>query len=116
MEKKERGKSAEDLAEEYLRNLGYEIIARNYTISHNEIDIIAKDGNYLVFVEVRSKSNISYGKPEESLTVGKRKQVKKAAEMYLMQNQYINLFIRLDFIGITYTNEKPHINHLKNAF
>ncbi len=116
MEKKERGNNAEDLAEEYLRNLGYEIVARNYTISHNEIDIIAKEGNYLVFVEVRSKSGTGYGKPEESLSVGKRKQVRKAAEMYLMQNPYINLLIRLDFIGVTFTNEKPIINHLKNAF
>ncbi len=116
MEKKERGKSAEDLAEEYLRGLGYEIVARNYMVSHNEIDIIAKDRNYLVFVEVRSKSSTSFGKPEESMSIGKRKQVRKAAEMYLMQNPYINLLIRLDFIGVTYNEGKAEINHLKNAF
>jgi len=116
MDKKETGKNAEDLAEEYLRGLGYEIVARNYTISHNEIDIIAKDGNYLVFVEVRSKTGLDFGKPEESLTMGKRKQVRKAAEMYLHQNPFLNLLIRLDFIGITFNGEKTVINHLKNAF
>jgi putative endonuclease len=116
MDKKKTGNNAEDLAEQYLRNLGYEIVARNYTISHNEIDIIAKDGNYLVFVEVRSKSGDYYGSPEESLTASKKKQVRKAAELYLIEKPYINMLIRLDFIGVTFVNNKPVINHLKNAF
>ena len=70
--RKDSGKIAEDLAAEFLQKAGYQIIERNYMYSHSEIDIIAKKGMYLVFVEVRSKSGTKYGSPE-----GQHEQIKK---------------------------------------
>lgn len=116
MNKRKSGKNAEDIAEEYLKSLGYEILAKNFMISHNEIDILAKDGNYLVFVEVRSKSDNYLGTPEESITQNKRKQLIKAVNTYLSLNPQIDNFIRLDFIGVIFENGKPIIKHLINAF
>jgi len=115
-ERKNTGKLAEDFATEYLKELGYEIIARNYQVSHLEIDIIARKDKYLVFVEVRSKSGSGYGSPEESMSASKRKQVRKAAEGYMNDNKHLNLQVRLDFIGVTFIDDKPKINHLINAF
>ncbi len=116
MDKRQIGKNAEDIAEKYLKDLGYEILAKNLMISHNEIDILAKDGNYLVFVEVRSKSDNYLGTPEESITKNKRKQLSKAVDAYISLHPNIDNFVRMDFIGVNFENGKPIINHIKNAF
>lgn len=114
---KQEGSKGENKAIEYLINLGYKIIKTNFTFGKvGEIDIIAKDGDTLVFVEVRKRLNNEYGKPEESLTLKKRNKIRKTAEAYLYINKIENIECRFDFIGIEKENDEITINHIKNAF
>jgi len=114
---KQEGSQGENKANEYLINLGYKIIKTNFTFGKvGEIDIIAKDGDTLVFVEVRKRLNNKYGKPEESLTPKKRNKIRKTAEAYLYINRIENIECRFDFIGIEQKNNEIIINHIKNAF
>ncbi len=110
------GQLGEDEAAKYLKKNGYEIIERNYMISHSEIDIIAKNEKYIVFVEVRSKTGTQFGSPEDSMSNSKRRQVRKTAELYLLTNKYKEHQIRFDFIGVVFENNNVKINHLINAF
>ncbi|MBN1638473.1 MAG: YraN family protein [Ignavibacteriales bacterium] len=116
--KKDLGKKGEDLACKFLEEQEYEIIQRNYTYEHGEIDIIAKSpDNCLVFVEVRTKTNTIYGKPEDSVTIKKRKQIRKIAEAYLWEKNIDNIECRLDVMGILFLEgEKPRIEHFIDAF
>jgi putative endonuclease len=77
------GSAAETLAVSLLGDAGLRIVARNYRCRHGEIDIIARDGNTLVFVEVRSRAGRSYGGAAESITAAKRGRLIKTARHYL---------------------------------
>ncbi|MBI9098988.1 MAG: YraN family protein, partial [Spirochaetaceae bacterium] len=81
-DKVELGKKGEELASVFLEDLGYRIIKRNKQIGHSDIDILAQDKETLVFVEVRTKSRIDRGMPEETLTRIKLERMKKTAELY----------------------------------
>jgi len=118
-EKKEFGNQGEELAEKFLIDKGYEIIEKNFHYSHGEIDIIAKDNftGELVFVEVKSRHNLDYGYPEEQISKGKQRQVRKIAEAYLWLKGIENHSCRIDVIGILLrSNKNPVINHIENAF
>ncbi|MEE2903971.1 MAG: YraN family protein [Myxococcota bacterium] len=78
-----KGARSEELAENLLRKLGYQIIGRNWRSKHLEIDRIAWDGATLVFVEVRSRSTTKNGTPQESISLRKRRLLQKAAALYL---------------------------------
>ncbi|NWF87873.1 MAG: YraN family protein [Ignavibacteriaceae bacterium] len=113
------GNEGEELAVEFLVNKGYQIIKRNYRYGKGEIDIIAKDPNEegLVFIEVKSRKNLDFGYPEESVTKNKIKQLKRIAELYLYENNVREILCRFDVISILIiANEKPRIEHLINAF
>ena len=84
--KRQIGKKQEELAKIYLQDSGYEIIASNYYSRFGEIDIIARDDNYLVFVEVKYRSNCQYGYPEEAITYYKMKSIIKTANWYLLRH------------------------------
>ena len=85
--KRDIGKEGEDIAAKYLAEKGFEIIERNYHYSHGEIDIVAKDKNHLVFIEVKSRINLDYGEPEYAINPKKIKQIKKMAELYLFDKE-----------------------------
>jgi len=111
------GKIGEDLAAKLLSEKGYQIIERNYRFSHGEIDIVAKQNNTLVFVEVKTRNNLEYGEPEYSLTKNKQKQVRKMAELYLYDKNITDTDCRIDVIAILLNKKgKPNINHIENAF
>ncbi len=82
-EKIELGIRGENLAADYLQDLGYEILKRNERVGHSDIDILAVDGETLVFTEVRTKTSGERGMPEETLTGKKLFQMRKTAERYL---------------------------------
>jgi putative endonuclease len=112
------GNEGEDIASDYLKKNGYEIIERNYRFHKGEIDIVAKDNetNYLVFVEVKSRKSLEYGKPEYAITPAKAKQLKRMANYYLLDNHVKNTDCRLDVITVLLTpTNPPLINHYKNA-
>lgn len=115
--KKSVGDYGEKLAAEFIKNLGYDIIKRNFRFGHGEIDIIAKDKDDLVFIEVKYRQNLEFGEPEYAVTTSKQKQLKKIAEAYLAINEIKDQECRMDVIAILHlSGEEPKINHYINAF
>lgn len=111
------GKSGEDIAEQFLIEKGYEIIKRNFRFGKGEIDIIAKDDDYIVFVEVKSRKNYNYGEPEYAITKSKQRQLKRMAESYFYVNGIQEQLCRFDVITIVGEKEDElKINHIINAF
>lgn len=116
---KKTGDEGEELAVKMLISKGYEIIKRNYRYGKGEIDIVAKDPNEegLVFVEVKSRTNLEFGMPEEAITKGKIKQLKRIAELYLYENDIKEILCRFDVVAVlNLPGEEPHIEHYVNAF
>lgn len=110
--RKNLGQQGEDEAAAELLSRGYEIVGRNCTNKIGEIDIIAKDGGVLCFIEVKTKTNSLFGTPEDM--VGKKKQLKilKTAELYLLENNLQNIDWRIDVVAVDY--EKEEIRVIKN--
>ncbi len=119
LNKIELGKKGEEIAVNFLKNEGFEIIEQNYKYGKGEIDIIAKDpsDNYLAFVEVKTRQNLDYGEPEYAITKNKQRQIRKMAELYLYDKEIEELDCRFDVIAILLEDiDKPSIKHYVNAF
>ena len=115
--KRNTGNYGEDLACKFLEDKGYKIIERNYFYSHGEIDIIAEDLQDLVFVEVKYRTSLEFGPPELSISKGKQKLIRKTAEAYLYEQEIKDRPCRIDLVAIIHLkDQKPEINHIKNAF
>ncbi len=113
---RDKGNHGEDLAVEYLEAKGYKIIKRNFHFGKTgEIDIIAEINNELVFVEVKYRTNRSYGEPLESITPKKANTLRRTAEGYLFVNKIYDKACRIDIIIIDKRGNKPFIEHLENA-
>ena len=113
MNKRTIGTQFESLAADYLENIGYEILEQNFRSRRGEIDIIAKDGDYLVFVEVKYRTNEDSGRPEEHVDRLKQHKITNAAKYYLCKNHLPeDTFCRFDVIGLN----DGHIQHFQNAF
>ena len=94
------GYSGEEIARKYLEREGYEIIEMNYTIKWGEIDIIARDGEITVFVEVRYRFDESHAHPLDTFGVTKRRIMKRSVMYYVMKKWLDESMIRIDFIGL----------------
>lgn len=115
--KRQIGNEAEDLACEFLQKMGWEILDRNYYSGHSEIDIIAKDGIFTVFLEVKMRSNTNFGHPFEYVTEAKVAHIYKAAETWAIEHHLMETPMRFDVIGILNAKGKvPIINHIPDAF
>lgn len=119
MNKRQIGMACEKHASKYLEDSGYEIVDRNYHSRYGEIDIIATKDRNLIFVEVKARLDDSFGPPSEALTLEKIRHIKNTANFFLLQDSqkdrlYFQHDKRIDFIGITYKNGKPLINHIIN--
>lgn len=120
---RDTGRRGEDEACRYLSDSGYNIIARNIYLSHNEIDIIAEDDNFIVFVEVKSRLRTQddpdrFGRPANAVSEIKRKSVLKAVLEYLRQHKYTKQ-PRIDVIEVylgRHEADSPEIKHIRNAF
>ncbi len=111
------GKEGEDLAAKYLQQQGLSIVMRNYRQKTGEIDIIARDGDCLVFVEVKTRTSVLYGMPYEAVTPRKQAQISKTALDYLTRNKLTDQAARFDIISILMNkNGKAEIEHLPNCF
>ncbi len=110
--KMELGRRGEDIAETLLKNSGYRILKRNYRVGHSDIDILAKNGEVLVFVEVRTKSGEDRGMPEDTLTAAKLKRMKNTATLYMGFNHYEGP-ARLDAVCII-LDDSCGIKHLEH--
>lgn len=114
----ETGRRGELLAREYILGLGWQLVEANWRCRSGEIDIIARDGKDLVFVEVRTKTTDRFGTGAESVNWRKQKQVRTLAGVFLlgMRNQS-DLRIRFDMISIYLrAGQEPLLQHLRNAF
>lgn len=118
-ERHELGKKGEEIALDFLVNKGFRLVKKNYKCHRwGEIDIVMLDGEYLVFVEVRTKSNKAHGMPLETIGYSKRRQIEKMAKLYLTnENVPDSIFCRFDVVGIILSNSgNPQIEHYENAF
>ena len=111
--KKDFGNTGEKMAAEYLKKQGYIILEKNFYCKQGEIDIIAKDKNEIVFVEVKSRSDIGYGCPSEAVNKEKIRHLYKTAKYFLYKNKILNNFTRFDVIEILIKNGRFNINHIK---
>ena len=111
--KRDFGNTGENLATEYLEKQGYIILERNFYWKQGEIDIIAKDKNEIVFIEVKSRSNKLFGIPSEAVTKQKIKHLFRTARYFLYKNKMINEYIRFDVVEILIKSGKFNINHIK---
>lgn len=111
--KQELGKKGEDFATIYLQKQGYTIIDRNFECKQGEIDIIAKEKNEYVFIEVKTRQNFQYGMPCEAVDKHKQKHIWNAAKYYIYLHKIENEFIRIDVIEIYKKKEKFYLHHIK---
>jgi len=111
------GKIGEDLAERELRHIGLTILERNYSTRFGEIDIIARDKETLIFVEVKTKIGNRFGTPEEMISRGKLYRVEKMANVYLTVNNLGNPPCRIDVIAIVLNPDSSllSLRHYPNA-
>lgn len=109
------GLLGQNFAEKYLRGLGYKMIARNFNTRFGEIDLIAKDGDCFVFVEVKTRRDESFGAPEEAVTKTKQRHLLAAAQIYLQRIRRPNAEWRVDVVALTGGGGDFAVNHLKNA-
>ena len=111
------GEKSESIAAGYLaKRLGYKILKKNYRTKIGEIDIIAKDGDTLVFVEVKARRSSFYGNPKYAVTSMKQKKISMAALYYLKTRKLSNAKARFDVVAINFSKQIPEIEIIKNAF
>ncbi len=114
-----KGAAGEVLAARFLREKGYTIVAANYRCRHGEIDIIAEDGTYIAFVEVKTRRTGSMYAPREAVTVPKQQRLLRAASVYLSHNPS-PLQPRFDVVEVVTGAASPmqviQIDHLMGAF
>lgn len=111
------GTDSEELAAVYLIGKGYRIIKRNFRFGRNgEIDIVALDGDTLVFIEVKARSSVSFGLPEMAVTPSKQRTLRMVARGYCYVHATIGQECRFDVIAIDLYRRPPEIRHIVNAF
>ncbi len=112
------GKSGENIAARFLEKKGMKIVARNYRYDRAEIDIIALDGEELVFAEVKTRRNKNYGEPEAAVTKKKLEQIRKAAENFMEENETRLNFssARIDVIAILLKKNGYETEHFENVY
>ncbi|MFH0702977.1 MAG: YraN family protein [bacterium] len=112
-----KGKIGENIAVEFLMKKGFKILARNWRYSrYGEIDVIAIDGQTLVFIEVKSRSSLNFGYPVEAINFSKIEKMKNLAEIYLNENSDLKFIeLRFDAIGIL-LKKQPEITYYKDIY
>ncbi len=110
------GLIGEQAASEYLKNHGYEIVETNYRCQLGEIDIVARDQQTVVIVEVRTRTSFSYGAPEESITAAKAKRLNLLARYYLRSLSQEEVSCRIDLVAVMLNKNDDSvvkINHVR---
>jgi putative endonuclease len=120
--KQRLGKSGEDLSVSFLKKNGIEILERNYRFGHKEIDIIGKDKNTIVFIEVKTGRSKNFGSPQERVNLKKQKSMIDVAQDYIQKNDLRDFDFRFDVVAINFERGDrsqdafASIEHIKNAF
>jgi putative endonuclease len=110
------GKHGEDLACRELERRGYAIVARRYRRRGGEIDIIARDGETIVFVEVKARQDRAFGGGAHAITAFKRRRIAQIARDYLVRHQRPDCRCRFDVVSIQFETGRPVVELFQNAF
>jgi len=112
-----RGRPGEDLACRHLADSGFAIVQRNYRCRSGEVDVVAREGDTTVFVEVKERHGASHGQGLESVTFGKRRRLIRAARLYAASHGLDERPLRFDVISIAWTPDgHPQLRHEQSAF
>jgi len=110
------GEKGEAIAVRHLKKNGYKIIETNYRIQLGEIDVIAKDKDTIVFVEVKARRSVHFGSPKGAVTTQKQKKISTVALYYLKATNQITAKARFDVVAVNLNRDKPRVEIIKNAF
>ena len=115
--RRQLGDAGEDLAASALKRQGYKILERNYLTPLGEIDLIARQGKALVFIEVKTRRGERFGAPQEAVSLGKQNKLRRLADYYLKQKRLgMEVLVRFDVVGITISAEGPRVEVIQDAF
>lgn len=115
--KQRKGDWGEEKAVEYLKNKGYSLVCRKFRSRLGEIDVVARKGKTIAFVEVKTRKRIDYGMPCEAVDAKKQYRLRRTAEYFLLVNPWARgLQASMDIIEVLCLDEGNYIRHLKNAF
>lgn len=117
MSRIELGRLGESLAEKHLEGLGYLIIARNHRCALGELDLVGRDGDCWVFVEVKTRRSMRCGTGAEAVTLRKQEKLVRLAQLYLSQHGLSGCAFRFDVVDVRLPSGKaPEIRHFRGAF
>lgn len=117
LKRKELGKRGEKIAANFLKKQGYQIIERNYRAKMGEVDIVAREAETIVFIEVKTRRSTDFGLPEEALSYDKRRRLTKLALGYLSYYKIKDKNCRFDVVSILMDEDRvKDIRLIKNAF
>jgi putative endonuclease len=111
------GARGEEIAVAFLKGKKFAIVERNFRCKGGEVDIVAREGKAIVFIEVKTRRTLSYGPPQLAVTPFKQRQISKAALTWLAKNRLYEAAARFDVIAILVRDRQvPEIDHIRNAF
>jgi putative endonuclease len=111
------GDLGESIATTFLKGEGFSIVECNFRCVCGELDIVARDGRSIVFVEVKCRKNMNYGPPQLAVTPFKQRQISKAALVWLSKRRLYDVEARFDVVAILlHDHDLPEIEHIRNAF
>ena len=111
------GRQGEEIAADWLASHGYTIVEKNYRQRFGEVDIIARHGDYLVFIEVKTRSSNRYGSPLDAVTTKKQQQLSRIAKDYLARHKAMDSLCRFDVLSVVLAaGRPPKVNVIANAF
>ena len=110
-----KGNEGEDLAVAFLEQKGFTVLERNYRYKRSEIDLIVKRENWLVFIEVKTRTSTAFGYPEEFVDAHKKKMIFQGALNYMIEEDWQGN-VRYDIVAIHFRADQPEIHHIEDAF
>ena len=111
------GAEGERAAKTFLLGEGFRILHENYSTPLGEIDLIAQEGDVVVFVEVKARRSLEFGPPQSSITLTKQRQIVKAAALFLERKGLVEAASRFDVVAVTFKGkERPEVLLIRDAF
>jgi len=115
-ERLELGRLGEDLALKKIKKMGYRCLVRNYRCTLGEVDLVARDGDTLVFIEIKTRRGKSLEYAKEAVSMKKRRQLSKVALSYMRDHDCADVKSRFDVVAISLEGNRREIEVVKNAF
>lgn len=115
MKPKPLGRKGENLAASYFREKGWEILERNYRTRLGEIDLVCRDHDSIVFVEVKTRASAEFARPDQSVTQRKQAKLRRLVEDYLVKHNLESRDVRFDVLGVTLRERRPEFDHIVGA-